>query len=64
VDNRPQVDFFCGDERKPFPQVEARLRTENSKGTGAGPVMARTPLLEDHFEKAMVFLHARFLAQE
>jgi hypothetical protein len=54
------VDFFRGDQRKTFPQVEARLRTENSKGAGAGPVLARVSLLEDHFEKTLVFLHVHF----
>jgi hypothetical protein len=51
------VDFFRGDQRKSVPQVKARLRTENSEGAGAGPVMARTALLEDQFKEAMVFLH-------
>jgi len=60
VDDRPQMDFFRGDQREPVPQVEACLRTEDAKSAGSSPVLARTPLLKDHFEEAVVFLHGRF----
>ena len=57
VDDRFDMDFFGRHEWKTFPQVEARLGAEQADRASPRAVRARTPLLQNQFEQAMVLEH-------
>jgi cation diffusion facilitator family transporter len=57
VDNRFEVDLFGRHQWKIFPQVEACLGAEQADRACPRAVRARTPLLQNQFEQAMVLEH-------
>jgi hypothetical protein len=51
------MQLLGGQERKFFPEIEARLGAENRKRSGARSVLPRRALFQDEPKKIVVLLH-------
>jgi hypothetical protein len=57
MNNRAQVQLFCGEKRKPLAEVKSLLGPENGVGASASAVRLEAALIEDKAEEAMILLH-------
>ena len=57
VDDRLEMDFLGGEQRKAVPQRETGLRAEDGARARAGAVGFGTTLLKDEAQEVVVLLH-------
>ena len=57
VDDRAEMELFCGEAGKSVTEIEADLMAEHREGSRAGPVGAFLPVVEDVLENVKILPH-------
>ena len=57
MDNRFEMQFLGGENRKPYAQVKTHLIAENTLSSGAGPVASEHPSFAHMTQKGKILLH-------
>ena len=60
VDDRFEMEFLRGEQRKSLPQIETRLRAEDGNGPGPGAIHARLALFEHQPKQIVILAHVFF----
>jgi len=59
MDDRFQVQFFCGDQRESFFQAEAHLVTECRNGTGTRAVFFLSAMGKNVLKQIEILFHGK-----